>query len=112
MALERFDPAADETVTLKADRSSSSPLATAGGPVLEGCWTASASLANQEEAERNCRPFGDGTKLVCAGKERRGKVPAEMPANSVVKGLNRVRKSEAGRGLTVNVNPLLSTSQR
>ncbi len=55
----------------------------------------------REEAERN-------RQLAEAGQARlfSRKPGQKLPANPVVKGLKRVRKSEAKLALTVNVNPV------
>ena len=112
MALERFDPAADETVTLKADRSSSSPACYRGRPRVGRLLDGERITREPGRSGEKLPAFRKWDKAGLCCKERSGKVPAEMPANSVVKGLNRVRNSEVGRDLTLNVNPLLSTSQR
>ena len=61
----------------------------------------------REEAERNRQLAEAGqAHLFCRkpGQKMPAELPAGMPANPVVKGLNRVRKSEAKLALTVNVN--------
>jgi hypothetical protein len=61
----------------------------------------------REEAERNRQLAEAGqARLFCRkpGQKLPAKMPAGLPANPVVKGLNRVRKSEARLALTVNVN--------
>jgi hypothetical protein len=63
----------------------------------------------REEAERNRQLAEAGQAHFFCGKPGQrmpAKMPAELPANPVVKGLNRVRKSKAEVGLTVNVNPV------
>lgn len=61
----------------------------------------------REEAEQNRELAEAGQARLFGGKPGQkmpAKMPAELPANPVVKGLKRVRKSEAKLALTVNVN--------
>jgi hypothetical protein len=63
----------------------------------------------REEAGRNRKLAEAGQPHLFwrkPGEKVPAKMPAGMPANPVVKGLNRVRKSKAELGLTVNANPV------